>query len=60
MRTSRSEHATHHLANSKRLFLALVEKVRTFDDKLERQYIDNRDYEGLELAVLEHLMGIGK
>jgi xylose isomerase len=60
MRTSRPEHATRHLANSKRIFLALVEKVRTFDETLERQYIDNRDYEGLELAVLEHLMGIGQ
>jgi xylose isomerase len=58
MRTSRPEHATRHLANSKRVFLALVEKVRTFDEQAQRQYVDDRDYEGLELAVLEHLMGL--
>ena len=35
-----------------------LEKVRTFDEKAERQYLADRDYEGLELAVLEHLMGL--
>ena len=34
------------------------EKVRTFDRKLEQQYVDGRDYEGLELYVLKHLMGV--
>lgn len=57
MRTTRPEHATKHLANSKRLFLALVDKVRTADGALEERLIAERDYEGLELAVLEHLLG---
>ena len=60
MRTQKAEVATKHLGNSRRIFLALVEKVRTFDKKLEQQCIAKRDYEALELAVQEHLMGIGK
>jgi xylose isomerase len=58
MRTSKPEHATRHLENSKRIFLHLVEKVRTFDQDIEKQAVANRDYEALELAVLEHLMGV--
>ena len=56
MRTQKPEDAPRHLSNSRRIFLALVEKVRTFDKKLERQYIKARNYEALELAVVEHLM----
>ncbi|HEV2295803.1 MAG TPA: TIM barrel protein [Tepidisphaeraceae bacterium] len=58
MRTQKAEVATKHLSNSRRIFLALVEKVRTFDKKLEQQCIANRDYEALDLAVMEHLMGL--
>jgi xylose isomerase len=58
MRTQKPEVATKHLTNSRRIFLALLEKVRTFDKKIEKQCIANRDYEALELAILEHLMGI--
>jgi xylose isomerase len=58
MRTQKPEAATNHLSNSRRIFLALVEKVRTFDRKLEQQFIAARDYEGLEMAVMSHLMGI--
>jgi xylose isomerase len=57
MRTQKAEVATKHLANSKRFFLRLVEKVRTFDKNVEAQFIKSRDYEGLEAAVMEHLMG---
>src|SRR5206468_2166720 len=57
MRTQKAEVATKHLANSRRIFLALVEKVRTFDRKLEKHFIDARDYEGLEMAHLAHLLG---
>jgi xylose isomerase len=57
MRTQKAEAAEKHLANSKRVFELLVEKVRTFDRDLEQQCIANRDYETLEMAVLEHLMG---
>jgi xylose isomerase len=58
MRTSKPEHATRHLDNSRKTFLHLVEKVRSFDQKLEQQCIANRDYEALEMAILEHLMGV--
>jgi len=58
MRTQKPDVATKHLANSRRIFLHLVEKVRTFDKKLEQQFIANRDYEGLEMAILNHLMGV--
>jgi len=60
MRTQRAEVATKHLANSRKIFLHLVEKVRTFDWNIEKQCVANRDYEELEMAILEHLMGVGK
>ena len=60
MRTQKAEVATKHLSNSRRIFLALVEKVRTFDKKIEQQCIANRDYDALDLVIQEHLMGIGK
>lgn len=58
MRTQKAKDATKHLINSRAMFLHLVEKVRTFDKKLQAQCIKNRDYEALELAVMEHLMGV--
>lgn len=60
MRTQKGSPVTDHLKNSRELFLHLVEKVRTYDRELERQYVEARDYEGLELYVLKHLMGLGK
>ncbi len=57
MRTQKAEVAEKHLANSKAIFLRLVEKVRTFPKDVERQCIESRDYEALEMAVLNHLMG---
>ncbi|MDQ3440245.1 MAG: xylose isomerase, partial [Planctomycetota bacterium] len=60
MRTQKPDVATKHLTNSRRIFLALVEKVRTFDKKIEQQCIANRDYEALDLAIQEHLMGLKK
>jgi xylose isomerase len=58
MRTQKADVATKHLSNSKRFFLSLVEKVRTFDKEVERQCVANRDYEELDRAVMEHLMGV--
>jgi xylose isomerase len=58
IRTQKPEAALRHLSNSRRMFLALVEKVRTFDREAERKCIAERDYEALDLAVMEHLMGI--
>lgn len=57
MRTQKADLATRHLTNSKKVFCWMVEKVRSFDKNLERQFVENRDYEGLELAVMQHLLG---
>lgn len=57
MRTQKAEVATKHLANSKAIFLSLVDKVRSFPQDVERQCIENRDYEELERAVVTHLLG---
>ena len=57
MRTQPAELATKHLSNSREIFLRLVEKVRTFDIVAEAELIAARDYEGLELLVINHLMG---
>jgi xylose isomerase len=58
MRTQKADVATKHLSNSRKVFLHLVEKVRTFDWNMEKECVANRDYEALEMAVLEHLMGV--
>jgi xylose isomerase len=57
MRTQPAEIAHKHLSNSRTIFLKLVEKVRSFPADVEAQCLAARDYEALELAVLEHLMG---
>jgi xylose isomerase len=57
MRTQKVETGTRHLSNSRAIFLKLVEKVRTFPKDVEKQCVASRDYEALEMAVLEHLMG---
>lgn len=57
MRTQRDAPVTAHLATSREIFLHLVAKVRGLDRAKERQFIEARDYEGLELFILKHLMG---
>jgi xylose isomerase len=56
MRTQPAPLATRHLENSKRTFLMLVEKWRSWDRQQEAGYLKARDYEGLEDAILRHLM----
>jgi xylose isomerase len=56
-RTTKVEHWLAHLDNSRRTFLRLVQKARTFDEKKARALIANRDYAALDQLVLEHLMG---
>ena len=58
LRTQKLEKATTHLSNSKRFFELLLQKARTFDKKAEAQLIADRDYEGLERLVIEHLLGV--
>lgn len=57
MRTQKADVAARHLSNSRTIFLKLVEKVRTFPKDVHEQCIASRDYEGLEMAVISHLLG---
>ena len=43
---------------SREIFQHLVEKVRTLDRAAEQAFIAARDYEGLELFILKHLLGV--
>ncbi|MCC7407647.1 MAG: TIM barrel protein [Phycisphaeraceae bacterium] len=58
MRTQKPEVATRHLANSRKFFLALVDKHRSLDHAAAAQAVAQRDYEQLEALILEHLMGL--
>jgi xylose isomerase len=58
MRTQKGVPVTEHLTNSLRVFRHLVEKVRGYDTEKEAAFREARDYEGLELYVMEHLMGV--
>ena len=51
------EHTLAHLDNSRRTFLKLLEKARSFDEKAANQLIANRDYQALDQMVIEHLLG---
>jgi xylose isomerase len=58
MRTQTGSPVTAHLVSSRELFLHLVDKVRSLDRAKEQAFIEARDYEGLELFILKHLMGV--
>jgi xylose isomerase len=57
MRTTRAADQTKHLANSRAVFLRLVEVVRSIDANRVEQLRAARDYEALEMYVLEKLLG---
>ncbi len=57
VRTQLPEVATKHLSNSLRAFLRLVEVVRSLDRAKMDQIIAARDYEELDLLILNALMG---
>jgi xylose isomerase len=56
-RTTKVEHWLAHLENSRRTFLLLVEKARSFDEKKSHLLIEDRNYAALDQMALEHLMG---
>jgi xylose isomerase len=57
MRTTKPEHQVKHLANSRAIFLRLVDVARSIDaSKVERLRAE-RDYESLELYIVEKLLG---
>ena len=51
------EHWLAHLANSRRTFLRLLDKARSFDERKAQLLIADRNYAALDQMVLEHLMG---
>lgn len=57
MRTTRQADETQHLANSMKIFNRLVELVRSVDAAAVERFREARDYEGLELYIMEHLLG---
>jgi hypothetical protein len=50
------EHAFDHATNSRKTFLRLLEKVRSFDEDAAQALISNRDYQTLDQLVIEHLL----
>ena len=57
MRTQKAAVATKHLANSRAIFLKLLEISRSLDDAAMQALIDARDYEELDLYILRALLG---
>ncbi|MBM4068928.1 MAG: TIM barrel protein [Planctomycetes bacterium] len=57
MRTTRADEQTRHLANSKAIFLRLLDLARSVDEKKVEHFRGERDYEGLELYIINHLLG---
>jgi xylose isomerase len=58
MRTQKDDMAFKHLANSREIFLALVDVSRRIDRDAWKGYVEACDYEGLELFILKNLMGL--
>lgn len=56
-RATREEHWIDHLSNSRRTFLRLVEKARSFDETKAQELIAARNYQALDQLVIEHLLG---
>jgi xylose isomerase len=57
MRTTKAADQTKHLTNSKAVFLRLLDVVRSVDASRVEEYRGQRDYEGLEMYIMEKLMG---
>jgi len=57
MRTQRAEVATKHLSNSRTIFLRLLDISRSLDDARVRAMVAERDYEELDLYIVNSLLG---
>ena len=57
MRTQKDAVACKHLANSKTIFLKLLEISRSLDQAKIAQLRSERDYEELEMYIIESLLG---
>lgn len=60
MRTTSAPQQTRHLAHSRAMFLRLLEIVRSLDPGEVDGFRAARNYEGLEMYVLEKLMGAAR
>ena len=58
MRTEKQEGSYQHLINSLNIAKALEEKVKRFDYDFQKKCVEERDYEKLEMYVMELLMGL--
>ena len=56
-RPTKVEHWLAHLDNSRRTFLRLVAKARSFNEKQAQALIKDRNYAALDQMVIEHLLG---
>ena len=56
--TARQQDSYKHLENSLKVFKALEEKVERFDYDFQKKCVENRDFEALEMYVMELLMEI--
>lgn len=58
MRTTKDEDSYKHLENSLKIFKALETKAEKFDYKYRDECVKNRDFEALEMYVMNLLMGV--
>lgn len=58
MRTQKQEGSYKHLENSLKIAKVLEEKAEQFDYLFQKKCVEERDYEALEMYVMELLMGI--
>ena len=58
MRTTKTEDSYKHLENSLRIAKALEEKAERFDYDFQEKCVENRDFEALEMYVMDLLMGL--
>lgn len=57
MRTQKSAVATKHLSNSRTIFLRLLEVSRSLDEARVQALVADRDYEELDLLIMQTLVG---
>jgi xylose isomerase len=57
VRTQAGSPVLDHLKSSREMFMLLLEKVRTYDRRLVKEFLHARDYEGLDLYTMRHLLG---
>ena len=57
MRTQKEKKATAHLSNSIEMFKRLLDISRSVNDSEIENFVNERDYEALDLYIMKHLIG---